>query len=350
MKITMKEIADKCGVSKSYISQVVHGKRPASSKVALELSSAGISVKQIESKLGLQIRWGALKAFGGFDSHTLPPDSKRRSGQHFAQVSNDGNLLTTLLTTFIKSRRQGLSPRTLEFYRTYLKLSKPVLGAEITGQQISRYIESLKCSNGGRHAYYRALRAFYNWLYSRKSGFNLNAQDNPILYVDPPKVERKILPSLTIEQVSALIKQAGSLRDKAIISLLTDSGLRLSELANIKVNDIDWKHRLIKVRCKGNKEGLATYGTKTEAFLKRWLSEYNPNDGNIWGTNKWGIIEMLKQLRTKTGLPCKPHTFRRTFACLLRKAGVDTMTIKDLGRWESLEIVQRYPRMVSFAV
>jgi transcriptional regulator with XRE-family HTH domain len=70
--MNLREIADKCGVSKSYISQVVHGKRPASAKVALELSSAGISVKQIEANSGLQIRWGALKAFGGFDSHTLP--------------------------------------------------------------------------------------------------------------------------------------------------------------------------------------------------------------------------------------------------------------------------------------
>jgi integrase len=42
------------------------------------------------------------------------------------------------------------------------------------------------------------------------------------------------------------------------------------------------------------------------------------------------------------------HTFRRTFACLLRKVGVDIMTIKDLGRWESLEMVQRYTRSVTF--
>jgi len=43
---------------------------------------------------------------------------------------------------------------------------------------------------------------------------------------------------------------------------------------------------------------------------------------------------MLRRLEQSTGLPCNPHTFRRTFACLLRKAGVDTMTIKDLGRRE----------------
>jgi len=57
---------------------------------------------------------------------------------------------------------------------------------------------------------------------------------------------------------------------------------------------------------------------------------------------------MLKRLGKETGLSCNPHTFRRTFACLLRKAGVDTMTIKDLGRWESLEMVQRYTRSVTF--
>jgi len=57
---------------------------------------------------------------------------------------------------------------------------------------------------------------------------------------------------------------------------------------------------------------------------------------------------MLRRLEKNTGMPCNAHTFRRTFACLLRKAGVDTMTIKDLGRWESLEMVQRYTRSVTF--
>ena len=61
-----------------------------------------------------------------------------------------------------------------------------------------------------------------------------------------------------------------------------------------------------------------------------------------------GIQQMLESLSKETGLPCNPHTFHRTFACLLRKAGVDTMTIKDLGRWESLEMVQRYTRSVTF--
>ena len=97
----------------------------------------------------------------------------------------------------------------------------------VKGQEIARFLNSLKCSNGGKHAYYRTLRVFYNWLYSPKSGYNLNPQDNPILLVDAPKLEKRILPSLSNEQVDYLIEQAECVRDKAIISLFVDSGLRL---------------------------------------------------------------------------------------------------------------------------
>ena len=160
-------------------------------------------------------------------------------------------------------------------------------------------------------------------------------------------VGKKILPSLTPEQVDFVIEKAECVRDKAIISLFADSGLRLAELASINPQNIDWGHRLIKVRCKGNKEGLAPFGEGTETLLKGWLAECGPSN-KLWDIESRGIAIMLARLRVRTGLPCNPHTFRRTFACLLRKAGVDTMTIKDLGRWESLEMVQRYTRSVTF--
>ena len=134
---------------------------------------------------------------------------------------------TELLNNFIKSRREGLSPQTIKSYRLYLGLAKSVAGINHTGQDIAHFLDNLACSNGGKHAYYRCLRAFYNWLYSPKSGLGLQTQNNPILLVEPPKVERKILPSLTPEQLDYLIGQAETTRDKAIISLFADSGLRL---------------------------------------------------------------------------------------------------------------------------
>jgi integrase/recombinase XerC len=162
-----------------------------------------------------------------------------------------------------------------------------------------------------------------------------------------PILGKPILPSLTHEQVLKVIEKASCIRDKAIISLFTESGLRLSELTNIKLEDIQWDNRIIKILGKGRKEGYAPFGELSGRYLKEWLSEYQPN-GNIWGLKNRGIAIMLKRLGNETGFICNPHTFRRTFACLLRKAGVDTMTIKDLGRWESLEMVQRYTRSVTF--
>jgi integrase len=118
-------------------------------------------------------------------------------------------------------------------------------------------------------------------------------------------------------------------------------------LANIKPEDIDWQTRIIRTIGKGNKEGYAPFGSLSAEYLQEWFKQHTP-DGNIWGMDKSSIQTMLRRLKDATGLPCNPHTFRRTFACLLRKAGVDTMTIKDLGRWESLEMVQRYTRSVNF--
>jgi site-specific recombinase XerD len=189
------------------------------------------------------------------------------------------------------------------------------------------------------------LRAFYNWLYSRKSGYNLNPQDNPILIVESPKPGKKILPSLTSDQLDFLIEQAETLRDKAIISLFADSGLRLTELANINPHNIDWEHRLIKVWCKGGKEGYATFGNRTEKLLREWLTQHHDID-RLWNLNHWGISIMLRRLRKKTGLPCNPHTFRRTFASILAKRGIDSLHIMRLGRWESLSMVDRYTKSV----
>jgi len=169
-----------------------------------------------------------------------------------------------LIERFIESRRDGLSPFSIKNYRLYLRLASEVVGFNVTGHQIQRFIASRHCSGGGKHAYYRCLRAFYNWLYSPKSGLRLNFQDNPMLIVEAPKVEKKILPSLTPAQLDYLIDQVTSVRDKAIISLFADSGLRLVELAYIDPRNIDWQNRLIKVKCKGNKEGYAPFGARTE--------------------------------------------------------------------------------------
>jgi len=252
-----------------------------------------------------------------------------------------------LLSKFLKSRRQGLSPRTIEFYEGYLNKAIPVIGANVTGQDITRFLDSLQCSNGGKHAYFRALRTFYGWLYSRKSGYELNPQNNPILIVEPPKVEKKILPSLTSEQVETLISVADSLRDKCIITLLADSGMRLSELANIKAQDIDWGSYTITIWGKGNKQRKAPFTDRTAKLLNELISQ-NGTGGNIWGMNGRQIEWMLRTLEKQTGIKCNPHSFRRGFACNLHRKGLSTLDIMHLGGWEDLSMVLRYTHSITF--
>jgi len=167
------------------------------------------------------------------------------------------------------------------------------------------------------------------------------------MWIEHPKMERKILPSLTQEQVKLIMEQAESIRDKSIVSLFADSGLRLAELSSINIGDIDWEARIVKVKVKGNKEGLALFGEHTEKLLKAWLAEYSANSC-IWDITFDGISDMLERLSAKTGIYFTAHCFRRGFATTLAKKGVNELSIMRLGRWSSLSMVQHYTESLKF--
>ncbi|MFC2008760.1 tyrosine-type recombinase/integrase [Chloroflexota bacterium] len=296
-RLTVTELAELSGLSKPYISQVKHGKRPPSTRLIESLTES------------------------------TRPD-------------------VDYLDLFIKSRQaMGASPRTVQYYLE--RLSKYVASVDYlraTQKDLERYLNTIPPNCNGlatRHASFRTMRTFHRWL---NANYGLR---NPMPGMSAPILGKPILPSLTREQVLALIDTTENPRDKAIIALFAESGLRLSELATIKAEDIDWQTRVVRVRGKGRKDAYAPFGDMSRDYLTAWLEQHSPN-GSVWGMNSAGIAVMLKRLKAQTGIPCNPHTFRRTFACLLRKSGVDTMTIKDLGRWESLEMVQRYTRSVTF--
>ena len=163
--------------------------------------------------------------------------------------------LAVCLQGFLESRRQGISPRTYEFYQALL--SPFVRSCELNPVSINAFLSRLTCTNG-KNAYYRAIRAFCNWLH--RQGY---ISDNPITRVDPPKVKKIILPSLTPEQVDYLIIEAETVRDKAIISLFADSGLRLTELLSIKPDHIDFGTNTIIIWGKGGKQRKAPFTRRT---------------------------------------------------------------------------------------
>ncbi len=297
--MTISQIAALTNFDKSYISKVVTGEKPASLKFLETL-------------------------------YKLLPEKQEPD----------------YLSLFLQSRQaMGVSPKTLRFYQERLsKFITNVNYLKATAAVIQRYLNSIPANANGlatRHASYRTIKTLYRWL---KVEYGLN---NPIKGIQAPILGKPMMPTLDDIQVKQLIDAVDCIRDKAIIALFVESGLRLSELANIKPDDINWAGRCVKVLGKGRKVAFAPFGDMANQYLTAWLAEYKPN-GNIWGISADGIATMLKRLEVKTGITCNPHTFRRTFAVLLRKAGIDTMTIKELGRWESLEMVQRYTRSFSF--
>ena len=166
--------------------------------------------------------------------------------------------------------------------------------------------------------------------------------DNPITRVDPPKMKRVILPSLTAEQVQCLIDEAETVRDKAIISLFADSGVRLTELLSIKETHIDWVTNTVIIWGKGGKQRKAPFTKRTTQLLQEWIRVSRVSEsvyiGNMWGLQRRGVQIMLWRLEKKTGLVCNPHTFRRTFASNLHRQGLDVEHIMRLGGWESLKL------------
>jgi len=242
-------------------------------------------------------------------------------------------LTRDLLEAFLKSRRQGTSKHTLLFYQRCLSKA---INTELSSQGINSFLNSLNCGNA-KHSYYRAIRALCNWL--EREGYS-----NQIKRVDAPKVQGKLLPSITIEQLDILLAAIDNLRDKLIVSLLFDSGLRLSEICAIKSEDIDWESNTIKVIVKGNREAKACFTPHTATILKT----YHNGQDSLFGMKPRGIQDMLARLSVVVGFPCNAHSFRRGFACNLHKRGLSTLSIMHLGRWSSLDMVQRYTKSITF--
>lgn len=143
------------------------------------------------------------------------------------------------------------------------------------------------------------------------------------------------------------IAYAEGSRNRAIVSLLADSGCRRAELVAIRVRDLDLENRRIRVLGKGGKLGLLIFGPETQRLLREYLEEYEPAD-SLFGLNAYGVQSMLRRLSKKAGFPCNSHVFRRGFATELRRAGLNELDIAELGRWSSTAMVKRYSRAYTF--
>lgn len=201
------------------------------------------------------------------------------------------------------------------------------------------------------HDFYRAIKRFFNW--SIDEGILLSS---PIRNIKPPKVPKKVVQPFTIEQIKELLNQCGcstliGLRDRALILIFLDTGLRLSEIANIKLDDIDKNKEIIKVMGKGAKERIVRIGNNAREALLDYLRIREDENPFLWISSKnfeltaRGIELRIHSLGVRakiSGVRCSPHTFRHTFATNSLINGANEFNVQSLLGHSTLTMTRRY--------
>jgi integrase/recombinase XerC/integrase/recombinase XerD len=238
---------------------------------------------------------------------------------------------TELLEKFISSRPEGLSKKTIQFYRYTLS---GLVGCPLSPDGVGSYLKSLTCGNA-KLRFYQSLKILFRWLLR-----NDYIYDNAMEKVSPPKTQKKLLAAISEEQLGILLDNAVTERDKAVINFLWHSGLRVSEAARVRAKDFNWRESTVIVLGKGNRYRKALAGN---GIVRQWFGEHDSFE-----LTAGGIQTTLKILSRRTGIRCNPHAFRRGFAVHQVKSGLSTRVVQALGGWETIAMVERYSKSLTF--
>lgn len=225
---------------------------------------------------------------------------------------------------------------------------------KITKETVRLYFLKQKNNNISNRTlgrYYSSLNSFF--IYSIEHEY---IDVNPLKFIDYPKYTKKIPEYIYDSQLEKLLNEKTSenveieLRNKLIIHLLLDTGVRVSELVNIKVHDIDVEERIIKVFGKGSKERFVFFTSKTKELLINYLikrKEKAITDNlliNYKGEKltERSVQKIIKLVGEKIGLDIHPHLLRHTFATDLLNKGADIRMIQELLGHENLDTTQIY--------
>jgi len=198
------------------------------------------------------------------------------------------------------------------------------------------------------------LRSFFDFLVGKGV-----LENNLTKLIPLPKKEKPLPVFLSVDEAYALINSVKeddilSIRNKAILEVLYSTGIRVSELSNIKILEIDRSQNIIKVTGKGRKERVVPYGSKAGEAITSYLKlrhKLNPKQNNYLFLNNRGtqltarsIDRIVKKYGAMSGISKKigPHSLRHTFATHLLGNGADLRAIQELLGHSSLSTTQKY--------
>lgn len=263
---------------------------------------------------------------------------------------------------------QGLSDNTLMAYRTDLSKFEQFALAQgdgildVSQQSVENYLsyrkdKGLKARSTARSI--SSLRRFYGYLFREKI-----LSLDPMLNVAMPKIEMPLPKTLTEKDVEALLAAPDTaipmqLRDKAMIELLYATGLRVTELVSLKLDNINQRQGVIRVFGKGNKERLIPMGQEADYWIDKFKSEGRPalikQQTDVVFPSSRGtqmtrqtFWHRIKFYAKKAGIrkALSPHTLRHAFATHLLNHGADLRVVQLLLGHSDLSTTQIYTHVV----
>ncbi len=235
---------------------------------------------------------------------------------------------------------KGYSKNTITSYTTDLKKYFEYINKNNKNYyEIEKYIQSLSKSKYAKSTVNRkivSITSFFSWCINQKK---LNIKD--IKHIKNIKTERKLPTILTSNYINNLLdtiptSTSKEIRDRTIIEILYSSGLRVSELTNLKVNDFK-NNKSLKVLGKGKKTRILPMTDKSFNYMNLWISKYrseykNEKSGNyiFLGVRGGKISDREIQRIVNLRLGTFPHSIRHTFATHLLDGGADLRVVQEM--------------------
>ncbi|RMD67611.1 recombinase XerC [Candidatus Pacearchaeota archaeon] len=240
-------------------------------------------------------------------------------------------------------RLRGFSPMTIRNYTFFVRkflenAGKPA--AELDESDVRLFLANLvdTKSRSTLMLASASLKFFFNEILGKR-----------IEGLPTPKREKKLPEVLTREEVQALLNAVKRKKSRLIISMLYSTGMRVSELVNLKVEDLNLSERSGWVRAgKGAKDRLFVLSDALAEELEQYLKERNKSNGYVFSDDKpltpRNVQKIIKKARVKAGINKKvtPHTLRHSFATHLLEQGTDIRVIQTLLGHSSLTTTQIY--------
>ncbi len=278
---------------------------------------------------------------------------------------------------------RNLSPKTTAWYDTLLtaferflqdRSPQPLALEKITRADVEQFIAGLQSrqvqfehhphhkpvqkplSAFTVHGYVRTLSAFFHWAHDQGM-----IESNPMASIRRPKLPQIVKPRFSEQEIQRLLKTCDqypaslAARNRAMILLLLDTGVRADELCHLTLTDLDPQYRRASVVGKGLKTRFVPLGARVRQALWSYITVHRPaprntnavflsNWGNSLDPNK--LAHILKALGRRAGVEdCHAHKFRHTCARLATRNGMGVLHLQQLLGHETLAVTQIYARL-----